>query len=214
MPLVSSFLFFCAPKGTEKIIIFPFNLILDCAAGNGQCIRDSLWASVRCKPTQHAWCISSKIMDCLVYNLPFPTPLILVYDPNFGSSRPRCSYCGSGRNSLSLVNPCDFLLHSMLHLPNVPAGTKQEQPYRVLGSICACAPGIPLVAVDGEVQVWNSWGNGIFSSGVLASKRRPACFHYVWRVPRNMEGFLVVGFQGSMASHQALSIIGCHALVS
>ena len=132
---------------------------------------------------------------------------------NFEGSGAGGLYHGSVWIHLPVANPCDVLLHPVLHLPNVPTSAEQEHDYCVLGSPYINNPRLPFMAVNCQIQVWYPRSNGVDNSGILDTKYWPAYVCYLRRLPRDMERVLDLGFQRSVACHQAFFVIWCYALV-
>lgn len=75
-------------------------------------------------------------MDNFIYFTSFILLLlVLLHNPYFEDLRPRIrKRCTSGRNHFSLVNPCHVLLCFLIHLPDFPTISEQEQHHSILGN--------------------------------------------------------------------------------
>ena len=173
-----------------------------------------MWASIRCKTVSHAGNLPSEIMDSVVHLLNLSSSHLYFHDSAIEGIRPGRNNCRSSRKYCSLANSRHIFLYSVLYLSNVPTSTEQEHDYLLLSSIFNHNSSHPFLALDSEIQVWDQRSTGVNNSGILDTERWSTSVYYMWRVPRNMEGFLGLSFQGSLASYKALLVIWCQALVS
>ena len=191
-----------------------FNLLyFDCVVGHVKFSTNSMWAILWCKAVPYARHISSKIMACFNHYITLSSPALHLHRPDLEGFRPGRRDCTSCWIHFQVANPRYVCLQCVLYLPNVPASTEQEHDNSLLGSVFARSPCVSLLAFGCEAQVWTRGCIGVHSFGVLDPQYRSAHVYFLWRMSWNLEGFLILGFQGSMACDQAFSIIWRYGLV-
>ena len=190
-----------------------FNLHFECVVGHGECLGNSMWTILWCKAVSNARHISSKIMASLGRNITLSSPSVHFHHPDFEGFRPGRGDCRSCWIRFSVANPGYVCLHCVLHLPILPTSAEQEHDNSLFGSIFPHYPCVSLLAFSSKVPAWTPWCIVVHSPGVLDPEYRSTHVYFVWRMSWNLEGFLILGFQGSLAYNQAFPIIWCHGLV-
>ena len=174
---------------------------------------NSMWTILWCKAVPYARHISSKIMASCNHSITLSSTTLHLHHPDLEGFRPGRRNCRSCWIHFLVANPGYVCLHCVLHLPNLPTSTGQEHDNSLFGSIFTCNPVVFVLANGSEVQVWTCRCIGSCSFSILDPQYGSAHVYFLWRMPWNLEGFLTLGFQGSLACYQAFSIIWGYGLV-
>jgi len=151
-------------------------------------------------------------MDSVVHSLYIPSSHLHLHHPFVRGSRPRQNRCWSCWKHFSLVNWYHIFFLSVIHLPNVPASTEQEQDHCLPCSSFNFTTCFPVMAFDCSVQVRAQRCTHVNAFGILDSKLGPDCFYHD-QVPWHMDRFLILGLQRSLACYQAFPLFWSYVMV-
>ena len=86
------------------------------------------WTCIWSRTIQHAWSVSTKILDSIVFHSNLTPPSLHIYITNFRGIWTKRN-CTSGRNDCTLGNRSYFCNVCLIHSPSILASTKQARDY-------------------------------------------------------------------------------------